>query len=534
MRRSSHECEDGRRNFTPESDRRFLLIKAWGFGFWSDVSQVLGSLLLAEITERIPVTHWGGKSLYAIDSNRDAFTAYFEPLSTFTIDHLVGLPEPDFFPSKWATANLLNEVEPMWWGDDPARVGESYLRRPERIAVVDSYIGVIDVMESMPDEHECSGQSVKAVYQYLVAKYLRPRSQIIAEVNGFFQRYIAGSPAIAVHVRGLDKKFEAPDIDTINALYFDILDREEAFWRILLITDDAHWSESFRKRYGDRVILTDSQRETGDTGIHCSRTPSIDRTKLGFEVMRDTYLACRCDKFLGNGLSNLSAMVEVLKPWKRGACTLLAPSPLFSERNIVSFIVNRSHKFAGTPTDKEAHYRLGEELDFSDPEDSRMFMRDGWSVNEDWGTWTIGSPAELSLILDGEQNKPLILHVLVQPFLARLHDRLSVGVSVCGEEIAEWIFTLNDSRKQGWRKATIPPPRDPGINRALRIGFNIKTPMSPASLGLSEDQRLLGLGFSRLIISEQPNGSTSYIRSPLHRAMRRVTKSLFGLRNEAH
>ncbi|MGB8078567.1 MAG: hypothetical protein WCF09_11900, partial [Gallionella sp.] len=34
---------------------RFLLIKAWGYGFWSDVSHVLGQLLLAEITGRTPV-----------------------------------------------------------------------------------------------------------------------------------------------------------------------------------------------------------------------------------------------------------------------------------------------------------------------------------------------------------------------------------------------------------------------------------------------------------------------------------------------
>src|SRR5947208_17137630 len=28
---------------------KFLLIKAWGFGFWSDMDHVLGGLLLAEI-----------------------------------------------------------------------------------------------------------------------------------------------------------------------------------------------------------------------------------------------------------------------------------------------------------------------------------------------------------------------------------------------------------------------------------------------------------------------------------------------------
>jgi len=38
------------------TEQQFLVIKAWGYGFWSDVSHVLGCLLLAEITGRIPVT----------------------------------------------------------------------------------------------------------------------------------------------------------------------------------------------------------------------------------------------------------------------------------------------------------------------------------------------------------------------------------------------------------------------------------------------------------------------------------------------
>ncbi|MCR2600326.1 hypothetical protein NSP09_24715, partial [Salmonella enterica] len=57
---------------------RYLVIKSWGFGFWSDVSQVLGSLLLAEITGRTPVTHWGRNSLFNDGSNRDSFALYFE------------------------------------------------------------------------------------------------------------------------------------------------------------------------------------------------------------------------------------------------------------------------------------------------------------------------------------------------------------------------------------------------------------------------------------------------------------------------
>src|SRR5699024_6762941 len=54
----------------PAGDR-YLLIRGWGFGFWADVSQVMGSLLLAEATGRIPVTFWGAESRFSDKSGRD-------------------------------------------------------------------------------------------------------------------------------------------------------------------------------------------------------------------------------------------------------------------------------------------------------------------------------------------------------------------------------------------------------------------------------------------------------------------------------
>src|SRR5262249_51162770 len=68
------------------TSQQFLVIKAWGFGFWSDVNHVLGSLLLAEITGRTPVTHWGRNSLFRDGSGQDAFRLYFEPPSPLTLD----------------------------------------------------------------------------------------------------------------------------------------------------------------------------------------------------------------------------------------------------------------------------------------------------------------------------------------------------------------------------------------------------------------------------------------------------------------
>jgi len=306
--------------------RQFLLIKAWGYGFWSDVSHVLGCLLLAEMTGRVPITHWGSNSLFTDGSDRDAFRLYFAPLSAFALDSLPALDAASFFPAKWSAANLREEDNAKWQGPGARMGGLYFLNRPETVAVSDFYIGVVDLLPWIPATHKLRGKSLDDVYRYLAETYLRPRESISSQVEEFYRRHIRGLPTVAVHVRGSDKRLEMADLDRLNELYFDAIDRVDPSWRILLLTDDTRCVAVFQERYGDRVIVTDSIRTDNDLGIHYHS--SVDRIRLGAEVMRDTYLALRCEKFIGNGRSNVSAMAAILKCWDPGACVLLAPSQL--------------------------------------------------------------------------------------------------------------------------------------------------------------------------------------------------------------
>jgi hypothetical protein len=303
---------------------RFLLIKAWGFGFWADVTHVLACLLLAEISGRLPVTHWTRDSLFGDASGRDAFRCFFEPVSAVQIDDLPRFAPSEIYPGKWLPERLK--------AFDPNRItargpaGLHLLNRPERLIVSDFYIGVADLVPWIPETHPLHGRSVDAVFRDLIARYLHPVPEIAAAVDAFAAMHFAARPITAVHVRGSDKAKEFVTLDSFNHDYFLLLDALPPEEQIFVLTDDARLLDAFRARYGARVIATESHRSSSDDGPHYSL--DVDRVTLGREVAIDTYLALRCDNFIGNGRSNVSAMIALMKVWPPEACRLLAPSQL--------------------------------------------------------------------------------------------------------------------------------------------------------------------------------------------------------------
>jgi protein O-GlcNAc transferase len=303
-----------------------LLIKAWGFGFWSDMNHIFGCLLLAEITGRVPVTHWGLNSLFTDGTDSDAFRLYFEPVTHFSVADLESLGDSTFFPSKWSPDSLRRDNFAKWDGKGSRLSGSFYLRRREMIAVSDFYIHLPDLLPFIPVTHEWHGKTANEVYRLVADRYLRLRPHILAEIDAFHRENMSdATPIIAVHARGTDK-FREPDYRLSLRAYFDIIERDAPNWRIFLLTDQAQYAEAFDERYGPRMIVTDAHRSRSKVAVHHDR--SVDAVRLGVEVIKDTYLALRCQKFVGQGLSNPSCMVAVLKDWAPRDCILLGESLL--------------------------------------------------------------------------------------------------------------------------------------------------------------------------------------------------------------
>jgi hypothetical protein len=302
----------------PAGGPRYLLIKAWGYGLWSDISHVLGSLLLAEITDRIPVTHLGRNSLFRDEAGRDVFQNYFRPVSPVSLDDLLRLENPTFFPSKWSRANL-EEEDVFKWNGPGSRLGALYfLNRPETIAVSDFYVGVIYVQPWIPPAHPMHGKPLDAIYRYLVEKYLRLNAPAQAACDAFHARYLQGTPFLAAHMRGTDKILEDGNVYATHQACMDELAALDPAWRIFVLTDDAPIAARLKASYGERAVLADCQRSSSQLGVHFQ--PGLDRFRAGLEVVIDTFLGMRADRFIGNGRSNISAIIAAVKAGQPGHC----------------------------------------------------------------------------------------------------------------------------------------------------------------------------------------------------------------------
>jgi len=318
---------------------RFLLSKSWGCGFWSDVTHVLGCLLLAEVTGRTPVIHWGENSLFGGATGGEAFRRYFKPVNAVTIDQLVAIPDADCFPPKWNAGNLTAESVAKWDGEYSRMAAFDFLRRPETIAVCDYYIGVVDVMPWIAASHPLHGKSIDEIYRTLIDRYLRPAAVVLPRVQAFSRQHLQGAPFVAVHIRGTDKSREDAGSEAANHVCLTALAEVDRSWRILLLTDDDHWFARVKAAFGDRVVTTGSQRGATATGLHYG--PAADGARLGMEVLTDTYLALRADKFIGNGRSNVAAIIAHLREWRPGDCILVRPSLLTTSAAILLPAPNR-------------------------------------------------------------------------------------------------------------------------------------------------------------------------------------------------
>ncbi len=177
-------------------------------------------------------------------------------------------------------------------------------------------------------------------------------------------------------------------------------------------------------------------------------------------------------------------------------------APRLGEETGCRRFVEKMMALAADPPDMEPRYRIGDEIDFSDPLDSRCFMRTGWGETEPWGVWTVGRHAELTLRLEQDAGTQLILNAFAFAFQGRRKTPVCARVSVAGRKIAEWVFDMagSEAAQPRWLTALLPAHASEHPGRIVDISFDVDA-TSPLAEGISDDRRMLGLGLCKLFLT---------------------------------
>jgi len=299
------------------TNNRFLLIKSWGCGFWSDVDHVMGQLLAAEVAGRIPVVYWGSNSLYSESFKGNAFELYFEPVSGYTVEDLIR-PDYTYYPPIWNSKNLtVEDLDKVAW--TYRDIGDMMLS-DANVVVSDTHYFVRPIIQFIPKTHWAYGMTAHQIYRCLFDKYIRLRPDIQEEIEKFYNENMKGpGPLLGAHIRGGDKVKEVENLSHLNKKYHQTIKRfvgRYGIKKILLLTDCQEILDDFKKRYGNMVVYTDCKRgQINDTENAPHLTGYSERRRKGIEIIKDTYLGAKCDFFIGNGYSNVSYTVKRLKDW---------------------------------------------------------------------------------------------------------------------------------------------------------------------------------------------------------------------------
>ena len=132
--------------------------------------------------------------------------------------------------------------------------------------------------------------------------------------------------------------------------------------------------------------------------------------------------------------------------------------------------------------------KLGEKIDLSRfGKYATVFLGSGWSVPENWGTWSIQKSASINLPLPSEDPKKLIIHA--QAFITGSHPQQRVIIYI--NQIFMREVNLLDRMNN---RIEIPLPQAFNLQQQIKLQFEFPDAISPQTLSLGIDTRPLAMG----------------------------------------
>lgn len=149
--------------------------------------------------------------------------------------------------------------------------------------------------------------------------------------------------------------------------------------------------------------------------------------------------------------------------------------------------------------------KYGERFLFGHQDSGVYYLDDGWSYPEDWGTWSNGSSATMSLPIPPQQVDSILIEA--NAFVSPSHDAIAnqrLTVSINGIPAADLV--LSEPSPSITEPATVFEIKMPEAvkqksgDEYFELLFNFPDATSPRDVGLSEDTRELALGLVALTV----------------------------------
>ncbi len=124
---------------------------------------------------------------------------------------------------------------------------------------------------------------------------------------------------------------------------------------------------------------------------------------------------------------------------------------------------------------------------------------DGWGDAEAWGTWTVGRTARFVPDIHTLPDGDVTMTVTGAAFLAAAHPLVNVTVHVNGAMLGRWLYVVGEPDRG--RSVVIPRAV---LQRQMppEVRLDIAGPASPQQLGISSDERQLGVAVREVRLAE--------------------------------
>ena len=137
----------------------------------------------------------------------------------------------------------------------------------------------------------------------------------------------------------------------------------------------------------------------------------------------------------------------------------------------------------------------GEKLGFGSSAKGVDYLQAGWSVPEDWGTWSAARSATILLPASPAQVDSVVIDFSAA--VSPLHPVQRVDILVNGSQA----FSASISERFGTLEFKIPEAAKSDSFKGITMEFRLPDAASPKEMGIGNDERILALGLQAITLT---------------------------------